>query len=438
MVEKTFVCELCDKLYTTKGNLKLHIKIVHHGEKLLFPCSVATCEEKLSTRALRQEHLHKIHNIAREIFSCTHCDVHFLNKSSLKDHINFTHQGVQFKCELCQKRFANLSNLTYHTKTHISIEDRKEQWNRFCDLCCEVFEYKSQLEYHMNLKHRLLRLHCSVPQCEASFSTQKMINRHIKTVHSENRPFSCDKCLSTFKSKSALTQHNNAHATDKAFHCSQCSSAFVSQDRLNQHMQMHNPVDFVCPEPSCGMVFRWRGGLYNHKKVHTEVGQMKRKKKEQHFAEFLEANQIQFKREHHIDLTCVTDKKSFFRIDFLIQEKGRIFMIELDEDAHQHYSIHCDTTRPFRIHETLTLEGNTLPIVIIRFNPDVCKVDGEPKRIYKIDRYKKILNLLQEWDSDAPLSVVYCYYPIEDGKLMIEAQEDFNPHLRDIMTIMPL
>lgn len=112
-------------------------------------------------------------------------------------------------------------------------------------------------------------------------------------------------------------------------------------------------------------------------------------------------------------------------------------MLELDEDAHQHYSIHCDTTRPFRIHETLALEGNTLPIVIIRLNPDVCKIDGKPKRIYKIDRYKRVLELMQQWDSDAPLSVVYCYYPTNGGKLTIEAAEDFNPHLRQIMTILP-
>jgi hypothetical protein len=185
-------------------------------------------------------------------------------------------------------------------------------------------------------------------------------------------------------------------------------------------------------------MFRWIGSLLGHKKIHTEAGQLKQKKKEQHFADFLEANQVQFKREHHIDLTCVSDKRSFFRIDFLVQEKGRIFMLELDEDAHQHYSIHCDTTRPFRIHETLAIEGNTLPIVIIRLNPDVCKIDGKPKRIYKIDRYRKVLHLMREWESDALLSVVYCYYPTTNGKLTIEAEEEFNPHLRDIMTILPV
>ena len=177
----------------------------------------------------------------------------------------------------------------------------------------------------------------------------------------------------------------------------------------------------------------------NHKKIHTASGQLKQKKKEQHFADFLTKNEVKFKREHHIDLTCIlNNKRTFFRIDFLIQENGIIFMVELDEDAHHHYSVHCDTTRPFRICETLALEGNTLPIVIIRLNPDIYKVNGHAKRIYKIDRYNEVLRLIRETTSAAPLSVIYCYYPMQDGRLTIENDVDFNPHLKDVMSILPV
>lgn len=435
----SFSCDICSVKCTLKENLKRHMRTIHGGEKIRHSCSIADCNSTFATNILRDKHLQEIHGVERKTYSCTQCDASFLQKSCLKSHIRFIHEGVQLKCDICDKSFARVCNLTQHVKTHKSIQSRKEEWKYSCDQCEAIFEYTAHLKAHIQEKHDLLRIQCTEPQCDASFSKQTSLNTHIKTVHGDERPFQCSTCLKHFKTKNALTQHRSVHVTSKDFSCSQCDATFASQDRLRQHMQMHNPVDLICPEPSCGMAFRWRAGLLNHKKIHTASGQLKQKKKEQHFADFLTNNEVKFKREHHIDLTCIlNNKRTFFRIDFLIQEKGIIFMVELDEDAHHHYSVHCDTTRPFRICETLALEGNTLPIVIIRLNPDVYKVDGQTKRIYKIDRYNEVLRLIRETTSTAPLSVVYCYYPMQDGRLTIENDVDFNPHLKDVMSILPV
>ena len=77
----TYSCDLCDKIFATKGNVRTHIKVVH-----MDPIK----------------------------FSCTHCDKKFEVQQNLLTHIQSSHEDLTYKCNQCDKRFSLSNNLRRH------------------------------------------------------------------------------------------------------------------------------------------------------------------------------------------------------------------------------------------------------------------------------------------------------------------------------------
>ncbi len=74
--ETGFQCDECDKRYTTKGALKLHIETIHRGVR--FPCP--QCPEDsclLSNKQALERHIRNVHEVAVCLFKCDTCDSAF-------------------------------------------------------------------------------------------------------------------------------------------------------------------------------------------------------------------------------------------------------------------------------------------------------------------------------------------------------------------------
>lgn len=50
--------------------------------------------------------------------------------------------------------------------------------------------------------HNGERLHCTM--CSYETYARKFLNKHIQIKHSENKPFRCNECTKTFKTKKCL------------------------------------------------------------------------------------------------------------------------------------------------------------------------------------------------------------------------------------------
>ena len=183
-------------------------------------------------------------------------------------------------------------------------------------------------------------------------------------------------------------------------------------------MRVHDlETPFKCDEEGCGAEFAQSGHLYTHKiSCHTEEGIQKQKKQEERVARALTKAGIDFKREHHIEFTCWGD--TWARADFVIIINGGVVIVEVDEEQHLTYPTGCDVARMSKIHTAFALSGNTLPLGIIRYNPDDFKVDDKKinKRVCgKEHREAELVQVIKSWEFGEPgsLEIQYMYYDAE-------------------------
>ena len=114
--------------------LKVHVKIVHQGQK---------------------DH------------KCVQCEKSFSKSGNLRVHVKSVHEKTKdFKCEQCVKSFSSSSTLWHHKKTHGGPRFR-------CEECSKSYNRKEHLEKHISSVHK------EVSNISPERSHQKSSRRHI-------------------------------------------------------------------------------------------------------------------------------------------------------------------------------------------------------------------------------------------------------------------
>ncbi|KER25624.1 hypothetical protein T265_06969 [Opisthorchis viverrini] len=75
------------------------------------------------------------------------------------------------------------------------------------------------------------------PICNRAFVRDDKLKRHIRCLHSSERPYKCEACPKAFARKDKLQEHVRHHNRDITFSCPVCPELFVMRSHLNRHLR---------------------------------------------------------------------------------------------------------------------------------------------------------------------------------------------------------
>ncbi|XP_046384444.1 uncharacterized protein LOC124154628 isoform X2 [Ischnura elegans] len=175
-------------------------------------------------------------------------------------------RGKRLRCGVCSLVFFNMDAMDEHLLQHARIS-----WH-WCTHCWERFKHKNELKYHIHghigapPPRSLLTTQCEL--CGVSVLSRNF-SAHL-SVHQGSRPFDCNHCGKSFRTKEHLKSHLNCHSEERAFECHICGKKLKRKPALHSHLQLHTHQipQFPCVE--CGRAFPTQSRLNIHMVTHSD------------------------------------------------------------------------------------------------------------------------------------------------------------------------
>ena len=265
---KEYKCLDCDQIFKQAKNLKLHQsrKTVDNEMKYCAQCGKKFC---LNHQFIRHK---KTHNANKKWFVCQRCDKRYSTKSALYDH-TMLHTGTkQHSCDKCSASFYYRTSLKVHLSTHTEKNKEsgscpycnkqfatkgnaaKHAWQ--CRYKLQQEEKSTRTNKHENKKVKVgpaskQKKTISKPSAKQVYNKQRVeyqecpqyatkasFNSH-EAAHVDRNGHLCETCGQTLFRKSALAAHHRMHNEKKSCQRQQRGKSVTSPENLVRHVQQH-------------------------------------------------------------------------------------------------------------------------------------------------------------------------------------------------------
>ncbi|KAK0087869.1 hypothetical protein PV325_013858 [Microctonus aethiopoides] len=250
-----FPCQICQQIYPDETSL--HDHMVSHMETNS-PLECTVCERKFAYKWRPRSHIQAfMSHGCLDICNC--CE----NESTGGQTVRRTDIDNRLHCQACKMNDAK-PNKSYRPNVNIHVPTNAGVKPFRCNLCQRSFAQRAALNNHM-LAHSGEKPHaCNI--CEKTYKRKSELVRH-SMVHTGERPYECKECLMTFREKAKLNSHMLVHTGEKPHECHICHKACARKSDLNSHMLSHTGGQYDCKV--CEKIFTRKSDLNRHILIHT-------------------------------------------------------------------------------------------------------------------------------------------------------------------------
>ncbi|ALC43223.1 maker650 [Drosophila busckii] len=231
---KIYKCDFCSVQFLDLNRLHTHHR--QHGV-MPFPCPEPDCDRGYSHKHSLKLHIRKAHNNGKEPkpHVCEFCGKMFDTMSVLKNH-RFTHKDkseLPHHCEEenCDRRFATKQLLKVHMMRHAGIK------NYTCSFCGVQKTTRTELKIHLNYHTLEKSYSCSI--CGKILYSSSNLSKHMRKVHEQGQKYECSYCGRTFTQHDIRDQHELIHTGEKPHECEECGKRFRQKSALRTHAKIH-------------------------------------------------------------------------------------------------------------------------------------------------------------------------------------------------------
>ena len=135
-------------------------------------------------------------------------------------------------CQFCSKTFNTKKAVIQHEQNIHSVSG---DWQ--CHKCHKNFSSFQYLRNHSKIHNEAPKYVCTeYGDCNKIFSSSKNLKRHIRGLHTGEKPYECRDCGKCFSASSNLSEHKTIHTGVMKYTCTNCNKKFRLSSTLRKHV----------------------------------------------------------------------------------------------------------------------------------------------------------------------------------------------------------
>lgn len=247
---KPFNCEFCDYACRDSSTLRKHQQR-HMGIVKRYQCTL--CDKSYSSKSRLTVHVTEVHlEINVNKWKCDNCNKVFKSSKVLKSHVKNVHErAYACKCEICGAIMSNKYNLPLHMSRHVNLRPYICNFNH----CAKRFKDKCSLKKHILLHYPEKHLQCEM--CNKTFSRSDRLRLHLNQHKAKTKGVFCDYCGTSFYNKNYLIKHiSKKHLHKMKFVCDKCGFETSNKPSLVMHIKSGHESELDRKCKICNKIYK--------------------------------------------------------------------------------------------------------------------------------------------------------------------------------------